>query len=316
MITSTGWIIITGILVATSCALVGAFLVLRKMSLMGDAISHAVLPGIVIAFLLTAGRNTFPMLIGAGIFGVLTVWLTEELSKRGRIFHDASMGIVFTTLFAIGVIIISLFAANVDIDQECVLYGEIAYVAWDLWIWQGTNMGPRPVWILGMVLVLNLSFILLMFKELKTYSFSPKLATTLGLPVGLIHYTLMGSVSITTIASFESVGAILVVAMLIVPPATAYLLTDRLHILLLLSVFFGITSAVGGFYFALWVNSSIAGAMAVVTGLQFILVLFLAPRYGILSRKYRKKSPGQMQESQGVGIPEITPTSSTNHISE
>ncbi len=285
MITSTAWVIITAILVATSCALVGTFLVLRKMSLMGDAISHAVLPGIVIAFLLTAGRNTFPMLIGAGLFGLFTVWLTEELSKKGRIFHDASMGIVFTTLFAIGVIIISLFAANVDIDQECVLYGEIAYVPWDLWIWQGTNMGPRPVWILSMVLLINIGFITLMYKELKTYSFSPQLAATLGLPVGLIHYGLMGTVSFTTIASFESVGAILVVALLIVPPATAYLLTDRLHRLLLLAVFFGITSAVGGYYLALWINSSIAGAIAVMNGLQFALVFILAPRYGLLGKK-------------------------------
>ncbi len=288
MITSTGWILITGILAAVSCALVGTFLVLRKMSLMGDAISHAVLPGIVIAFLLTAGRNTFPMLIGAGVFGLLTVWLTEQLSRKGRIFHDASMGIVFTTLFAIGVILISLFAGNVDIDQECVLYGEIAYVPWDLWIWRGANMGPRPVWILGMVLILNITFISMMYKELKTYSFSPQLAATLGLPVTLIHYGLMGTVSFTTIASFESVGAILVVALLIVPPATAYLLTDRLHRMLLLSAFFGVTSAVGGYYLALWINSSIAGAIAVFAGIQFALVFILAPQYGLLGRKYRQ----------------------------
>ncbi|MDG5766577.1 metal ABC transporter permease [Balneolales bacterium ANBcel1] len=283
MITSTGWILITGILVAASCALAGSFLVLRKMSLMGDAISHAVLPGIAIAFLLTAGRNSVPMLIGAGIFGVLTVYLTEELSKKGRIFHDASMGIVFTTLFAIGVIIISLFAGNVDLDQDCILYGEIAYVPWDIWYWRGMDMGPRPVWILGTVLLINIGFITLFYKELKTYSFSPQLATTLGLPVGLIHYGLMSTVSLTTIGSFESVGAILVVALLIVPPATAYLLTDRLHRLLLLAVLFGITSAVGGYYLALWINSSIAGAIAVVTGAQFALVFLFAPRYGFLA---------------------------------
>lgn len=290
MITSTGWILITGILVATSCALTGTFLVLRKMSLMGDAISHAVLPGIVIAFLLTAGRNTFPMLIGAGAFGLLTVWLTEELSKKGRIFHDASMGIVFTTLFAIGVIIISLFAGNVDVDQECVLYGEIAYVPWDLWIWRDVNMGPRPVWILSLVLLINITFITLMYKELKTYSFSPQLAATLGLPVGLIHYGLMGTVSFTTIASFESVGAILVVALLIVPPATAYLLTDRLHRLLLLAVLFAVTSAVGGYYLAYGINSSIAGAIAVVNGIQFVIVFIFAPKYGLLSKTYRHTS--------------------------
>lgn len=290
MITSTAWIIITAILVSVSCALAGSFLVLRKMSLMGDAIAHAVLPGIVIAFLITASRNTFPMLIGAGLFGLFTVWLTEELSKKGRIYHDASMGIVFTTLFAIGVIMISLFAANVDIDQECVLFGEIAYVPWDLWIWRGSNMGPRPVWMLSFVLLLNISFISFMYKELKTYSFSPQLAATLGLPVGLIHYGLMGIVSFTTIASFESVGAILVVALLIVPPATAYLLVDRLHHLLLLSAALGVTSALGGYYAALWINSSIAGAIAVVTGIQFAIVLIFAPKYGLLRQKFRRTS--------------------------
>lgn len=290
MITSTAWIIITAILVSVSCALAGSFLVLRKMSLMGDAIAHAVLPGIVIAFLITAGRNTFPMLVGAGLFGLFTVWLTEELSKRGRIYHDASMGIVFTTLFAIGVIMISLFASNIDIDQECVLFGEIAYVPWDLWIWRGSSMGPRPVWILSFVLLLNVSFVSFLYKELKTYSFSPQLAATLGLPVGLIHYGLMGLVSLTTIASFESVGAILVVALLIVPPATAYLLVDRLHHLLLLSAVLGITSALGGYYTALWINSSIAGAIAVVTGIQFAIVFIFAPKYGLLRRKFRSIS--------------------------
>ena len=285
MITSTGWIIITGILAASSCALLGSFLVLRKMSLMGDAISHAVLPGIVIAFILTAGRNTFPMLIGAGFFGLLTVWLTEALSKRGRLYYDASMGIIFTTLFAIGVILISLFAADVDIDQECVLFGEIAYVPWNIWYFRGMDMGPRPVWVLGLVTFINLLFVLFFYKELKAYAFSPQLAATLGLPVGLIHYGLMGTISLTTIASFESVGAILVVAMLIVPAATALLLTDRFHRLLLLSVLFGITSALGGYLLAFLLNSSIAGAMAVVTGLQFAVVFVFAPRYGLLAKK-------------------------------
>ncbi|MDI6401844.1 metal ABC transporter permease, partial [Balneolaceae bacterium ANBcel3] len=254
----------------------------RKMSLIGDAIAHAVLPGIVIAFLLTSGRNTLPMLIGAGFFGLLTVYLTEEISKRGRIFHDASMGIVFTTLFSIGIILISLFARNVDIDQECVLFGEIAYVPWDLWIIGETSIGPRPFWILLFVFSMNLAFVLFFYKELKTYSFSPQLALTLGLPAGLIHYMLMGSVSVTTVASFESVGAILVLALLIVPPATAYLLTERLSRMLILSVCFGVSSVFGGYYFALWINSSIAGAIAVVSGLQFALVLYLSPSHGLL----------------------------------
>lgn len=212
---TTFWIILTGVLAAGACALPGCFLVLRKQAMLGDAISHAVLPGIAIAFLLTASRNTFPMLIGAGAFGLLTVYLTEKLSQNGRILSDASMGIVFTTLFAIGVIIISFFASQVDLDQDCILYGEIAYVPWDTWLFFGMNMGPRPVWILGLVLVINLIFVISCFKELRIYSFDKELALSMGIPMGFIHYGLMGSVSFSTIAAFESVGAILVVALIV-----------------------------------------------------------------------------------------------------
>ncbi|MEX0929401.1 MAG: metal ABC transporter permease, partial [Balneolales bacterium] len=200
MISPTAWILLTGSLAAASCALVGCFLLLKKMSMMGDAISHAVLPGIVIAFLFTASRNTLPMLIGAGAFGLLTVYLTEFLSKKGRLMQDTSMGLVFTSLFAFGVILISLFASHVDLDQECVLYGELAYTPWDVWYWGETSMGPRPTWILGSVLLLNIVFVISSFKELKVYTFDRELALALGLPVTLIHYALMGSVSFSTIA--------------------------------------------------------------------------------------------------------------------
>lgn len=291
MITSTFWILLAGSLAAASCALVGSFLVLRKQSMMGDAISHAVLPGIAIAFLMTASRNTFPMLLGAGAFGLLTVYFTEFLHKRGRLLHDTSMGIVFTSLFAFGVILISLFASRVDIDAECVLYGEIAYIPWDLWIWNGTNMGPRPVWILGLVFLLNLAFVGFFYKELKVYSFSPEYAASLGIPVGLVHYGLMGSVSFSTIASFESVGAILVVALLIVPAATAYLFTEKLKPMLILAMATGVASAISGYYLALLINASIAGSIAVMTGVFFLIAYLFSPSGGVLTRRYRRQEP-------------------------
>ncbi|MCH8557160.1 MAG: metal ABC transporter permease [Balneolia bacterium] len=299
---STFWIILTACLASSACALVGSFLVLRKQAMLGDAISHAVLPGIAIAFLLTASRNTFPMLIGAGAFGLLTVYLTEKLQLRGRLMNDASMGIVFTTLFAIGVIIITMFASQVDLDQECILYGEIAYVPWDLWIFNGMNMGPRPVWILGFVLMLNLLFIVSCYKELKIYAFDRQLAVSMGIPIMLIHYGLMGSVSFSTIAAFESVGAILVVALIVVPPATAYLLTRRLSHLLMLAVFFGILSSISGYYLAYWTNSSIAGAIAVMTGVYFGLALFFSPVDGILAKKYRRKQNTGKGPYEGPGL--------------
>lgn len=290
MISSTTWILVTALFVGSSCALAGSFLVLRKMALLGDAIAHAVLPGIVIAFLLTASRNTVPMLVGAGFFGLATVWLTEQISRQGRLYSDAAMGIVFTSLFALGVILISLFAGDVDIDQECVLYGEIAYVPWDRWYWNGVFMGPRPVWITGGVLLANIVFVRLFFKELTLFAFSPQMAVSLGVPVTLIHYGLMGSVTITTIASFESVGAILVVAMLIVPPATALLVARRPGAYVLLSVFFGITAALGGYLLALLLNNTIAGSMAVWAGVQFGVLWLLAPHIGravpVLQRLY------------------------------
>lgn len=285
---TTFWIILTACLASAACAMVGTYLVLRKQAMLSDAISHAVLPGIAIAFILTASRNTFPMLLGASAFGLLTVYLTEKLQERGRLMNDASMGIVFTTLFAIGVIIITLFAGSVDLDHECILFGEIAFVPWDLWFFAGMNMGPRPVWILGMVLVLNLVFILSCYKELKIYAFDRQLAVSMGIPVAYIHYGLMGTVSFSTIASFESVGAILVVALIIVPPATAYLLTRRLSVMLVLAVSIGVLSSLTGYYLAYLTNTSIAGAIAVMTGVFFGLALLFSPQEGVLIRRNRK----------------------------
>lgn len=230
------WIILTGALVAGSCGLLGTFLVLRRMSLLGDAISHAVLPGIAIAFLLSGSRAVLPMFLGAAAFGLLTTLLIETMHRRLRVQEDAAIGIAFTALFAVGVILISAWAGNVDLDQECVLYGEIAYTPWDVFIVKGTDMGPRPVWILGFVFLLNLLLISLLFKELKLSSFDPALAAALGFNAALLHYILMGAVSLTTVASFESVGAILVVAMFIVPGASAYLWSDRLKTILVLAV--------------------------------------------------------------------------------
>ncbi|MEX2379241.1 MAG: metal ABC transporter permease, partial [Vicingaceae bacterium] len=148
------WIILTGAMIAISCGLLGSYLVLRKMAMVGDAISHAVLPGIVLAYLFSASRETLPMLIGAAAIGVLTTVMIELFYKKARLQVDASIGITFTWLFAIGIILISVFAGQVDLDQDCVLYGEIAYVPLDLWIsGNGTNLGPRSLWISGGLLV-------------------------------------------------------------------------------------------------------------------------------------------------------------------
>lgn len=284
------WIIITGTLVAVNCALLGVFLILRKMSMVGDAISHAVLPGIVIAYLIADSRNAVAMLIGAAGFGLITTFLIEWFYRRARIQADASIGITFTWLFAIGVILVSAFAGNVDLDQECVLYGDIAYVPFDLLFWNDRAFGPVPVWLQGGNLILIIAAILLGYRGLFITSFDPGFATGLGIRTGAWHYALMGAVSLTVVLSFNAVGAILVVAFLVVPPATAYLVSKKLTAMLWLAAMFGMLSAVIGFYLAVWWDASISGSMAVASGILFATVFILSKfRPALEKRQHRKE---------------------------
>jgi len=266
------WIILSGSLIAISCGLLGAFLVLRKMAMVGDAISHAVLPGIVLAYLFSGSRGSIPMLLGAAALGVVTTLIIELFYKKAKLQVDASIGITFTWLFAIGIILISLFAGQVDLDQDCVLYGEIAYVPLDLLFWGDINLGPRTLWIASGMLLVILLIIYRGHRGLFITTFNEEYASALGISVGFWHYLLMSSVSLTTVISFESVGAILVVAFLIVPPATAYLITNKLKDMLWLTALFASLSSVGGYYLAVLINGSIAGAMATVAGILFCMV--------------------------------------------
>lgn len=281
--THGAWIILTGALVGASCGIVGCFLVLRRMAMLGDAISHSILLGIVGAFLISHSREGIPMLIGALVVGLLTTLLVQLFHQSG-VQSDASIGVVFTALFAVGVILVSVFTRQIDLDLECVLYGEIAYVPWNTLTVNGKGLGPLDVWQLGGVFLFNLLIIALFYKELKVSSFDAQLAAAMGIPVLIMHYLLMGMVSMTTVASFESVGAILVVAMLIVPGATAYLLTDRLSHMLLLSGLFGVLSSVFGYVFASLINASISGAMTTVAGAMFLLAFIFSPRHGLWAR--------------------------------
>ncbi len=269
-----------------ACSLIGSFLVLRKISMIGDAISHAVLPGIVIAYLVSGSRGSFWMLLGAAFFGFLAVFLIQRIHQFG-LQKDASIGIVFTGLFALGVILVSVYSRQIDLDLDCVLFGEIAFVPWNPLEMFGRNLGPKALWLVGSVLVLNGIVISIFYKQFKISSFDPTLAVTLGIPVVFFHYVLMGLVSLTTVASFESVGAILVVGMLVIPSITAYLLTERLCVMIGLSMLIGVLSAIAGYGIASWLNVSISGAMISVAGLMFFVVLFLSPREGILIRQFQ-----------------------------
>lgn len=282
------WIMLTGALVATCCGVLGCFLILRKMAMIGDAISHAVLPGIAIAFLASGSRDSFFMLLGAALFGLVTVFLIQMFKQSG-VQSDASIGVVFTALFAVGVLLISLNAQNIDLDLDCVLYGEIAYVHWNELSIGGTDIGPKAVWLLGITLLVIALLLTLFYKQFKLTSFDPALAAALGIPVALFHYTLMGLVSMATVSSFESVGAILVVGLLIIPPATAYLLTDRLGVMIGLSVVIGVVSSVAGYYAAFALDASIAGCMVCVAGALFLVAFLFSPKQGLVFRKLRQR---------------------------
>jgi len=288
------WIILTGSMVAITCGLLGVFLILRKMAMVGDAISHAVLPGIVLAYLISETRETIPMLLGAAALGVITTLIIEWLYSKARLQMDASIGITFTWLFALGIILISLYTGQVDLDQDCVLYGEIAYVPLDLWInGNGLLLGPRPVWITGGAMLLIIGLVVIGYRGLEITTFNAEYAAAIGISTAFWHYLLMSAVSITTVVSFESVGAILVVAFLIVPPATAYLLTEKLVPMLWLTVLFGVLSAAFGYGLAALIDGSIAGAMSVVAGFFLAVALLFSPKEGVLrKRKRRVRSVG------------------------
>jgi manganese/zinc/iron transport system permease protein len=285
-VTSAVVIQLVGGFVAASCALVGTFLVLRRMALLGDAISHAVLPGIVIAFLLTGSRAALPMVLGASVLGVVTVFLVGVLTRSRRLYEDTSIGVVFPALFSVGVILVSRYASQVDLDLDCVLHGEIGLAPLDTLVIGGQSVGSKALWVTGGTLLLNLALVLLLYKELKIASFDPDLAAALGFSPLLVHYVLMSAVSVTVVGSFESVGAILVVAMLVVPAATAYLFTNRLSTMLFLAVGIGVASSSAGYNFARWYDCSIAGAMAAAAGGFFVLGLLLSPRNGLIARAY------------------------------
>lgn len=292
------WIVIVGVLAAASCALPGCFLVLRRMSMMGDAISHAVLPGLAIAFLVTGARSSLLMFLGAAVVGVLTAVFTQWISRFGKVDSGASMGIVFTSLFAVGLLLIVRAADHVDLDPGCVLYGAIELTPLDV-VWRPELAGmvlevPRAALVLGAVLLVNLLFVILFFKELRISSFDPELADTMGIPANWMHYLLMTLVAVTTVAAFEAVGSIIVIAMLIVPAATAHLLTDRLDWMLGISLVVGALAAVTGHLSALllpgWLHfdsTSTSGMMAVMAGVLFTLALLFAPRHGVLFKRVR-----------------------------
>ncbi|MFO7653180.1 MAG: metal ABC transporter permease [Candidatus Krumholzibacteriia bacterium] len=274
---------------AVACAVVGVFLVLRRLAMVSDAISHSILPGIVVAFFLTGDLASPWLVFGAAATGVLTVALVEALSRSGRVKEDAAMGLVFPALFSVGVVLITRYAGNVHLDVDVVLLGELAFAPFDRFVVGGTDLGPRALWLMAGIMALNLVAVGLFFKELKLATFDAGLAAALGFSPAVIHYGLMSLVSLTAVGAFDAVGLILVVALMIGPPAAAYLLTDRLGAMLGLSALLGAVAAALGFWWATLLDASIAGCMAVAVGAVFAVVFVVAPGQGLLAVLRRRR---------------------------
>lgn len=281
-------VILTGALVAIAGSALGAFLLLRRTTMQVDAISHSVLPGIVAAFWLSGGSYaTLPALLGAAAFGLVTVYAVEALTRSGRVKEDAAIGMVFPALFSIGVLAIVRFFDDVHLDLHMVLYGEIAFAPFNELVLFGRNLGPESLWLMGAVALVNVAFVTAFFKELKVTTFDPGLAGALGLSPALVQTLLMTLVSFTTVTAFQSVGLILILGLVVIPPATAYLLTDNLKTLLVTGAALGVAIAAAGYGVAVWLDLSVAGAMVSVAGLVFLAAFMASPRYGLVAGMLR-----------------------------
>jgi manganese/zinc/iron transport system permease protein len=278
------------VVTAVACALPGAFIVLQRQGLIADAIGHTVLLGIVLAFLAGAPLGSPLLVVGATLAGLATVALVQWFRQHRFIASDAAIGLVFPTLFAIAVILVSRYAGNVHLDTDAVLLGMLELAPLERFVVAGHDLGPRALGIMGLLLLLNLAVILLLHKELRVATFDPDLALALGYSPILIHWTLMTLVSITAVGAFEVVGGVLVVAFMVAPPATALLLARRLSLVLALSAGIAAVGALLGIALARMLDANLAGSMATVLAALFVIALLFAPGRGIVATARHRKA--------------------------
>lgn len=307
------WIVIVSALASMSCAVPGVFLLVRRQSMLGDTLSHTALPGITLGFLAAlwlhehewlsdqgfANSRHVIIVIGAMVIGILAAMLTELVQKLGRVDANAALGVVFTSVFAMGLLLLRRFADRVDLDPDCVLYGTIETTVTDV---VGQTGIPRAVLVNGVMLVGNLLLTMLFFKELRITAFDPAFATATGIRAIIVQYCLTAVTAATLVAAFESVGSILVIAMLIGPAASARLLTDHIGKMIALSLAIAAMAALVGHAAAITlpgilfrrigfpsvIDASTAGMTAVACGFLFAVTAFIGPRYGILSQLVRR----------------------------
>jgi len=294
-------ITLTGALVGIAASLLGTFLVLRGNSMLSDAISHSIVFGIVIVWMLTGQQSGPVQIIGAALTGVFTVFLTELLVTTRRVKNDAAIGLVFPVLFSIGVLLLNVYARNVHIDQHTVLLGEIGFVWLDT-VDIGGYPVPQALLSMGAMTLVNLAFVTFFFKELKLATFDEALARALGFAPAALSYALLALTSATAVAAFDSVGAILFIAFVIVPPSAAYLLTDRLWLMLVYGSAISVVSSITGYGLAITLNVSIGGMMAVMTGVILVLAFLFGPRYGMIAQVSRRRGRQRANECRTLAV--------------
>lgn len=285
--------LIGGSIVAVVSGVVGCLVVLKRMAFLGDALSHAMIAGVGGGYLFMKvffGIEAYApaMLIGSLIAAISTVGLIAFVSRVSRIKEDASIGIMYTGVFAGGVVLVSIFRNYIHIDLMHFIMGDVLGVA------------DSDLIVSSVVAATVLTVMILFFRHFQLVSFDPVMAAAIGLPVVLIDYALTACVSLIVVSAVSMVGVILVVGLLITPAATAYLLSDRLHRMMALAGLFGMTSVIGGLYLSYWLDSAGGGAIMVFCTLQFVVVLFLAPRYGILADWIRRRRMVPQQVTEDI----------------
>ena len=285
-----GWMMMMCFFVALPCALLGAFLILRRMSLVGDAISHSALPGIVVAFAFVGDLSSPWLLVGAAIAGLLVTFLIEQIHRRTRIKQDSAIGIAFTSLFALGLVLIRfLLGDKVHLHQDSVLEGNVSHVAYAKTVnFLGFDV-PDPIFPAAIVAVITIIILVVFYRVLTLSSFDSGLAASFGYKPAMVHYALMAVLSVVVVSAFEAVGAILVIALLILPGATAYLCTHRLKLMLILSGVHALISSILGVHISYWFNGKESAGVVVAGTLLFLLAWMLGPADGVIIKAIHRR---------------------------
>ena len=269
------WTCAIGVVTAVTCALCGVMLIVKREAFISEGLSHAILPGIVLAFIVVPDRSSPILILAAGASGLIMVWLVQLISKTRLVDRDAALGIVFSSLFSIGVVLASLNLRQIHFHADCIINGNLVYAANKFVVLGGYSFGPKAFVSMSVIFLVLVSFILVFYKELKLMAFDSSTARMFGLKPRLLHTVWLSLVSITAVAAFETAGTVLVVALMVAPAAAANLLTNRLSLTFVLSAVFAATGAVLGILFAHQISIAPAGPIALSSGMIFVVAAFL-----------------------------------------